>query len=136
MPPKILYIQDEPLNTRSLHNMLKFSGYDVTIAQTGNDGIEMAQIVQPDVILLDLDLPNIDSFEVAKRLRDQSIFNHVPIMVLSAHASPQARRDAFAAGCNSYITKPTGSIELMRRLQQYLTHMTSAQGDQFHNKPQ
>lgn len=129
MPAKILYIEDEPMNVRLLHRMLKFSGYEVTVAETGIDGIYQAQRVQPDLILLDLNLPDIDGIEVARRIRQQPSLTYVPIVVLSARSSLQARREAFLAGCDSYITKPTSRVELLRTLHQYLTYIYPAQAD-------
>jgi CheY-like chemotaxis protein len=113
VPQKILIVEDNDMNRDMLSRRLERRGYEITVAADGRQGIERAQAVLPDLILLDLSLPEIDGWEVARRLKGEQSTQSIPIIALTAHAMTGDRDEAIAAGCNDYDTKP---IEFQRLL--------------------
>jgi CheY-like chemotaxis protein len=110
---KILIVEDNDMNRDMLSRRLARRGYEVAVAADGRQGIETAQTMRPDLILLDLSLPEIDGWEVARRLKGEQSTSSIPIIALTAHAMTGDRDEAIAAGCNDYDTKP---IEFQRLL--------------------
>jgi len=115
----VLLIEDEPQMKRFLRVTLKSHGYDLIEAATGQEGLTQAATRNPDVVLLDLGLPDIDGLEVAKRLRE---WTPVPIIVLSARGQELDKIKALDAGADDYLTKPFGVGELLARLRVALRH--------------
>jgi two-component system KDP operon response regulator KdpE len=113
MQPRVLVIDDERAIRRFLHTALTAQGYTVEEAVNGKDGIAAVAMLRPDVILLDLGLPDIDGIEVAKRIREWSV---VPIIVLSVREQEGDKIAALDAGADDYLTKPFGVGELMARM--------------------
>ena len=109
----ILVIEDEPQMRRFLRGALATSGCKLVEATTGGEGISSASAHPPDVILLDLGLPDIDGIEVTRRLRE---WTAVPIIVLSARGLEQDKVAALDAGADDYLTKPFSLPELMARI--------------------
>jgi len=114
-----LIIDDEPQIRRLLRVMLEGNGYRVCDAATGKDGILEAAQCRPDVVLLDLGLPDLDGIEVLKRLREWS---RVPVIVLSVRDREGDKIAALDAGADDYVTKPFSSGELLARLRAALRH--------------
>ncbi len=111
--PIALVIDDEPQIRRLLRVTLEASGYRVFDAATGQDGVVQAAQRRPDVVLLDLGLPDLDGVEVLKRLREWS---QVPVLVLSVRDREDDKIAALDAGADDYVTKPFASGELLARL--------------------
>jgi two-component system KDP operon response regulator KdpE len=109
----VLVIDDEPQIRRLLRVTLEANGYEVFDATTGQEGIVQAAQCRPDVILLDLGLPDLDGVEVLKRIREWS---RVPIIVLSVRDRENDKIAALDTGADDFITKPFGSGELLARL--------------------
>lgn len=120
--PQILVIDDDPGLLTVCRVGLQALGYSVRTAETGNDGLTDAAINRPDVIVLDLGLPDLDGLEVCKRIRTWS---EVPIMVLSADSTEDRKVEALDHGADDYMTKPFGMRELHARLQVQLRHQRS-----------
>ncbi|WP_437976984.1 response regulator [Sorangium sp. So ce295] len=121
--PLVLLIEDEPQMRRFLRAMLAARGYRLVEAETGSDGIAQATTRNPDLVLLDLGLPDMDGLEVTRRLREWSA---VPIIVLSARGQEQDKIDALDGGADDYLTKPFSAGELLARLRVALRHAASA----------
>lgn len=121
--PLVLVIEDEPQIHRFLRASLTSSGYRLLEALTGQDGLMQAATRQPDVIILDLGLPDMDGLDVTQRLREWS---STPIIVLSARGQEQDKIAALDAGANDYLTKPFGVGELMARMRVALRQATHA----------
>jgi two-component system, OmpR family, alkaline phosphatase synthesis response regulator PhoP len=103
---KILVVDDEE-NIRKLVNYnLLLDGYDVVMAVDGKEGLEKAVSEKPDLILLDIMMPEIDGLEVCSRLKKNPETRHIPIFMLSAKGQMQDLEDAFEVGADNYITKP------------------------------
>jgi two-component system, OmpR family, KDP operon response regulator KdpE len=115
----ILLIEDEPQMQRFLRIVLQGQGYSFIEAQTGQEGLLQAASRSPDIILLDLGLPDIDGLEVTRRLREWS---DVPIIVLSAREQEQDKIKALDAGADDYLTKPFGAGELLARIRVAMRH--------------
>jgi len=114
MKAKILIVDDEPRVVNLVSQVMKAVGYEVTAASRGETAIEKAALEQPDLVLLDIRLPNgPDGYEVCKRLRD---FSDVPIIMLTAKAQESDVLKGFEAGADDYLTKPFSSKELVARV--------------------
>jgi two-component system KDP operon response regulator KdpE len=113
-PPTVaLVIDDEPQIRRLLRVTLEANGYEVFDAATGQDGIVQAAQCRPEIILLDLGLPDLDGVEVLKRIREWS---RVPVIILSVRDREHDKIAALDAGADDFVTKPFGSGELLARL--------------------
>jgi CheY-like chemotaxis protein len=118
---KILYIEDNDDNVYMLKMRLELLGdYEVLAAENGEKGCEMAATEQPDLILMDLEMPVVDGWEATRRLRDNPQTRDVPIIALSAHALAGEREKALAAGCNEFDTKPIEFDRLVATIRQLL----------------
>lgn len=113
MKPRVLVIDDEVQIRRLLRVALEGAGYDVQEADAGQIGLQAAATLRPEVILLDLGLPDLDGFTVLKRLREWS---HTPVIVLTVRDSEEDKVNALDAGADDYVTKPFSAVELLARL--------------------
>ena len=104
---KVLYIEDNDDDVYMLKMRLELLGnFEVLTAKDGEKGCEVAAAEQPDIILMDLEMPVVDGWEAARRLKRNPQTRDIPIIVLSAHALAGAREKAIAAGCEEFDTKP------------------------------
>src|SRR5436305_11671094 len=103
---RILIVEDNELNRDVLSRRLVLRGYDVIVAVDGRQGLLLAERQQPDLILMDLGLPEIDGWECVRRLRANVATQSTPIVALTAHAMLGDRERALAAGCDEFDTKP------------------------------
>ena len=120
---RVLVVDDEAPIRRALSANLRARGYDVDVAATGEQALDLAAHHHPDVVLLDLGLPGMDGREVIDGLRGWSA---VPIVVLSAHGSERDKVDALDAGADDYLSKPFGMDELLARVRAALRRATPA----------
>jgi two-component system KDP operon response regulator KdpE len=123
----ILLIEDEPQMRRFLRVTLQSHGYRLTEASSGGEGLQEATTRNPDVVLLDLGLPDMDGIEVTARLREWS---EVPIIVISAREQEEDKIRALDAGADDYLTKPFGAGELLARIRVALRHEAMKQSEQ------
>ncbi len=123
---KVLVIEDELPIRRFLHASLSANGYEVMESANGQDGLLLAASRNPEVVILDLGLPDMDGLEVTKRLREWAT---MPIIVLSARGKENDKIAALDAGADDYLTKPFGVGELMARMRVALRHATQSAGD-------
>ncbi|RPH77240.1 MAG: response regulator, partial [Nitrospiraceae bacterium] len=122
----VLLIEDEPEIRRFLRTSLPAHGYRLHEATTGSDGLAQAKARNPDIILLDLGLPDVDGTEVIRQVREWST---IPILVLSAREQEQAKVAALDLGADDYITKPFGVNELLARMRTALRHIAGTSGE-------
>ena len=113
MKARALVIDDEVQIRRLLHVALESAGYEVLEAETGQLGLQAAATARPDVIVLDLGLPDLDGLSVLKRLREWST---TPVLVLTVRDSDEDKVSALDAGADDYVTKPFSTAELLARL--------------------
>jgi two-component system KDP operon response regulator KdpE len=110
---RILVVDDDRSLLRALEIALSARGHEVVMARTGADGVNQVSLTSPDVVILDLGLPDMDGVEVVRRVRE---WTQVPVIVLSAAASEKKKVTALDAGADDYVTKPFGMAELEARL--------------------
>jgi len=113
---KILIIDDQPNSVLLLRERLKRAGYDVHSTFTGKEGIELAIREKPDLILLDIMMPEMNGFEVCKKLRDHLETTIIPVVFVSARTQPEEVQEGFRAGAADYIKKPVEFVELLERI--------------------
>jgi len=118
---KVLVIDDDPSLLRALRVSLRAGGHEVVGAVNGEQGISQAALTSPDVIVLDLGLPDIDGLTVCKRIRQWS---EVPIIILSASGTEDRKVAALNGGADDYVTKPFGMAELEARIRAAIRHRT------------
>jgi two-component system cell cycle response regulator DivK len=118
----ILYIEDNPDNMLLVQRALESRGYKLLKAMNGVDGISMAEESMIDLILLDINLPDIDGYEVAQRLRKSSKADlaYIPIIAVTANALKGDAERALEAGCDVYMSKPINIRELWARIEAYV----------------
>ena len=116
---KVLVIDDDPSLLRALRLGLKAGGHDVVTAANGTLGITQTAVTAPDVVVLDLGLPDLDGLAVIHRIREWS---EVPIIVLSASGTEGRKVDALNGGADDYVTKPFGMAELEARIRTAIRH--------------
>jgi two-component system KDP operon response regulator KdpE len=121
----VLVVDDEPQLLRFLRAMLPAQGFRIVEAATGSEALAEAAARSPDLVLLDLGLPDLDGVEVTRRLREWSA---VPIIVLSARDRERDKVDALDAGADDYLTKPFGAEELLARMRVALRHAARIAG--------
>ncbi|MFF5292164.1 response regulator transcription factor [Paractinoplanes globisporus] len=115
---RLLVVDDEDTVRGLLADALRFAGFEVTTAATGDEAVSRAAAEQPDLILLDVMLPGIDGFEVVRRLREGR--RHVPVLFLSARDAPEDKVNGLTLGGDDYVTKPFHLPELVARIQAVL----------------
>ncbi|HXQ38803.1 MAG TPA: response regulator [Anaerolineales bacterium] len=122
MNNNILYIEDNPDNMRLVQRALESRGYRLLQAKNGLDGIQVAETEAVDLILLDINLPDIDGYEVARRLRSshKRELNSIPIIAVTANALKGDAERALEAGCDVYMSKPINIRELWARVEAFV----------------
>ncbi|HXD31648.1 MAG TPA: response regulator [Pyrinomonadaceae bacterium] len=112
---RILLVEDSEDNRAMMKRLLEMSGYEVREAINGEQAVEKAQSISPDLILMDLSLPRIDGLTASRLIRRIPQLKQVPIVVVSAHDTSDFHAEALASGCNEYVTKPIdfGQLELL-----------------------
>lgn len=120
MAHRILYIEDNPQNMRLVRKMLKVGGYDMLEAIDGISGVNVAVREKPDLILMDINLPDIDGMEATRRLKAMPEMQHIPIIALTANAMHGDRERFTEAGCDGYLAKPVTKNELLNLIAYFL----------------
>jgi two-component system cell cycle response regulator DivK len=120
MGAKILYIEDNPGNRMLVQRILLVEDYDVFEAEDGPKGIELALQEKPDLILMDMNLPDIDGYELTRRMRAIPELAHIPIIAMTANVMQGDREKTLAAGCSGYIPKPIDVDELPNQIARFL----------------
>ncbi len=116
MSIRILLVEDNDLNLDMLSRRLRRRKFEVLTAEDGQAGIEVATARQPDLILMDMSLPVLDGWEATRRLKASPETANIPVIALTAHAMAEDRREALAAGCDDYDTKPVEFRRLLRKI--------------------
>lgn len=117
---RILYVEDNAQNMRLVRKILKHAGYEVLEAECGMEGVSKAVAERPDLILMDVNLPDIDGLEATSRIRDMADIANTPIIALTANAMVGDREKALAAGCDDYLPKPVSRADLVAKVTEYL----------------
>ncbi|MEJ5314870.1 MAG: response regulator [Anaerolinea sp.] len=123
-PNRILVIEDNPDNLELVRFLLEQAGFQVISAVDGLEGLEKARTQRPDLILLDMSLPELDGWHLAKQLKDAEETASIPIIALTAHTLPGDRRRALEAGCDGFISKPLNVARFASQIEEYLNRKT------------
>jgi two-component system KDP operon response regulator KdpE len=126
-PPNVLIVDDEPAIRRFLRTSLDAQGYRVSEAAGGQAALDMIRNHPPDVLVLDLGLPDVDGFEIIRRLRAEG--SALPIVVLSSRTDERGKVEALDLGADDFVTKPFGIDELLARIRAALRHRLQQQGE-------
>jgi len=118
--PRILLVEDNEMNRDMLSRRLSRKGYEVSIAIDGHQGLAMASRGGFDLVLMDMSLPEMDGWEVTRRLRADARTRSLPIIALTAHAMAGDREKALEAGCNEYDSKPVDFPGLLAKIEALL----------------
>lgn len=120
MRGKILLIEDNEQNAYLVDYLLKSRGWDIVFAREGASGLELADSESPNLVLLDIQLPGMDGYEVARKLRERKHLEGVPIVAVTSYAMPGDRENCLAAGCTGYIEKPIDPTTFADQVEEYL----------------
>ena len=110
---RILIVEDNMDNYELVRFILERAGYDVFLAVNGRDGVAAARLQKPDLILMDLSMPEMDGWVATEKLKADDLTKSIPLYALSAHTLPSERKRAMQAGCDGYVSKP---IHMMKFL--------------------
>jgi len=119
--PVILLAEDNEANIRTLSSYLEAKGYSILLAKHGQEAIDLAKIHQPDLVLMDIQMPGIDGLEATRQIRLDSALADIPIIALTALAMTGDRERCLEAGANTYLTKPVKLKQLTTTIQALLT---------------
>ena len=115
---RILYVEDNDDNVYMLKLQFELlDSFEILVAENGETGCAMALSEQPDIIIMDLDMPVVDGWEATRRLKSNPATKAIPIIALSAHAMSGSRERALAAGCDEFDTKPVDLEQLIKKVQ-------------------
>jgi two-component system cell cycle response regulator DivK len=120
MSKRILVIEDQEDNRQILRDLLTTNGYEPIDAVTGEQGLELAQRERPDLILMDIQLPGLDGYEVTRRIKADPSLRLVPIIAVTSYALSGDEQKAFAAGCDGYVAKPFSPRLLLAKIRTFL----------------
>jgi two-component system, cell cycle response regulator DivK len=117
---KVLYIEDNPDNMNLVKRVLEIEGYEVIGAGNGRDGLAQAMSKHPDIIITDINLPDIDGYEITDTLKKASATAHIPVIAMTANVMKKDRENVLQAGCDGYIAKPIDIDELPIQIENFL----------------
>lgn len=116
----VLVVDDHPLSRELVGDLLEAAGYTVLQAEDGLGLLERVRSEQPDLILMDLQLPGVDGFTLARQLKTDAETREIPILAMSAHASPERRAQVLAAGFAEFLTKPLDTQAVLKTVARFL----------------
>jgi two-component system, cell cycle response regulator DivK len=122
MGARILVVEDHEDNRRILRDLLTSRGYEIIEATTGPDGVTLAELQRPDLILMDIQLPGIDGYEATRRIKANPTLSVIPIIAVTSYALGGEDARARAAGCDAYVAKPFSPRQLLVKIREYLPH--------------
>ena len=117
---RILVIEDHLENRRIVRDLLTSVSYEVIEAITGEEGLRMAETHRPDLILMDIQLPGLDGYEVTRRIKANPALRRIPIVAVTSYALSGDDVKAFEAGCDAYIAKPYDPMVLLAKIREYV----------------
>jgi two-component system, cell cycle response regulator DivK len=117
---RILLVEDQEDGRRIVRDLLAASDYTLIEAKTGEEGLALAEQERPDLILMDIQLPGLDGYEVTRRIKANPALSHIPIIAVTSYALSGDEQKAYAAGCDDYVAKPFSPRALMAKIREYL----------------
>ena len=116
----ILLVEDNEDNRAVYTTILRYYGFHVVEAPSGEEGVELARELQPGLILMDVGLPGIDGWEATRRLKSDPLTMRIPVVALTAHALAEHRAASYAAGCDGYLAKPIEPRDVLAEVRRFL----------------
>lgn len=120
MSKRILVVEDQEDNRRIVRDLVTASGYELIEATTGEEGVTLATRERPDLILMDIQLPGLDGYQVTRLIKADAALRHIPIIAVTSYALSGDDQKAFAAGCDGYVTKPYSPRLLLAKIREFL----------------
>ena len=120
MSRRILVVEDTEDNRRILRDLLTHAGFELIEATDGESGVAMATTHRPDLILMDIQLPVLDGYEAARRIRANPDTHSIPIIAVTSYALSGDETKAIAAGCDGYVAKPFSPRQLLAKIREFL----------------
>ena len=117
---KILIVEDNEKNLKLVRDILQFKGYQTIEAETGNEGVRLAIEQVPDLILMDIQLPDIDGIEALRQIRENHALDAVPVLAVSASVMPSDKQKIVASGFDAFISKPINVKQFIESVQKFL----------------
>jgi two-component system, cell cycle response regulator DivK len=117
---RILLVEDQEDGRRIVRDLLASSDYALIEAKTGEEGLALTERERPDLILMDIQLPGMDGYEVSRRIKANPALSHIPIIAVTSYALSGDEQKAYAAGCDDYVAKPFSPRALMAKIREYL----------------
>ncbi|MCB9451015.1 MAG: response regulator [Anaerolineaceae bacterium] len=133
MTARILYVEDNPQNMRLVRKILRSAGYEVLEATEGLVGVSVAAREVPDLILMDINLPDITGLEATTRLKASPRLSWIPVIAVTANAMHGDRENCLAAGCDGYLSKPVMKNELLQIVATFLSQAPTAATNNSHS---
>ncbi len=121
MTKLILIVEDEPKNLTLLRDLLQVSGYSTIEATDGKQGVELAKTKKPDLILMDVQMPEMDGLEATRILKADATTSNIPVLALTSYAMKGDKERILEAGCDGYLAKPIDIKELLKIVAEYLS---------------
>ncbi|MFP4322467.1 MAG: response regulator transcription factor [Anaerolineales bacterium] len=120
MAHKLLVVDDEVATVDMIATFMEIVGYDMVSAHDGISALTMLELEQPDMLILDLMMPDMKGFEICRRIRQQEHYTDLPILIVSARTDDEAIAEAYDAGANGYMTKPFDLNKLLGEIKRFL----------------
>ena len=120
MTKTILVVEDQEDSRRIMRDLLKSAGYDIMEAVTGKEGVAAAKTHHPDLILMDIQLPDFDGYEATRQIKANSALRGIPIIAVTSYALSGDDAKAFDAGCDAYVSKPFSPRALLAKIREVL----------------
>jgi two-component system cell cycle response regulator DivK len=121
MSHTILVVEDQDDSRRIMRDLLKSAGFDIIEAVTGEEGVTAAEIHHPELILMDIQLPDFDGYEATRRIKANSALREIPIIAVTSYALSGDDVKAFDAGCDDYVSKPFSPRALLTKIREFLS---------------
>ena len=117
----VLVVEDNDLNMKLFHDLLEAHGYNILQTKDGMEALRMAREHRPDLILMDIQLPDLDGYEAARRIKANPALRSIPIIAVTSYALSGDDEKAFEAGCDAYASKPFSPRELLAKIREFLS---------------
>ena len=120
VPKTVLIVEDNELNMKLFHDLLDAHGYQILEARTGPEALELAEEHRPDLILMDIQLPEVSGLEVTKKIKENPNLSEIPVIAVTAFAMKGDEERIRAGGCEDYIAKPISVVSFLEKVKRYL----------------
>ena len=120
MSRRILVVEDQADNRQILHDLLTSVGYEIIHAENGEEALAAATTQRPDLILMDIQLPLLDGYEVTRRIKADPALRNIPVIAVTSYALSDDEGKARAAGCDAYVSKPYSTRALLAKIREYV----------------